>query len=233
MNLGELRARVRNNLPQATSVTILDSSINAEINRGVDQVNLTAECYRTDYPCNTVAGIGSYSLSTICPGYLNIWKSGIWFFDSDGKSRRIWPKTKRWLDNMLINWRDASPVAVPTWVAIELDTLIFQPAPSGINKFTVDAVQIASPMTNDGNYPWWNKSTELTELRCMDEAIAAFATWKFAPAVFDNEGRNYYEQQFKARTQEGLARVRRRWDMTSDYDYYIRPDIQSGFLPRY
>jgi hypothetical protein len=191
------------------------------------------QCYRGTFICNTQANIGQYSLSALCPGYINIWKSGVWFFDSNGKSKFLWPKTKRWLDNFLMNWRDASPVAVPTWVAIDGDNLIFQPAPSGVNQFTVDAVKYGIPMTSDTNFPWTNSIVEISELRCMDDAIIAYATWKFAATVFDNEGRNYYEMQYEKRTQEGMRKLRRRWDLTSSIDYYLRIDMQSGFLPRY
>lgn len=234
MNKGAMRIRVYNALPQATSATIPASVIDTELNNGMNKVGEDTECYRGTFNCNTQAGIGQYSLSAICPGYINIWKPGIWFFNSSGESQILYPKTKKWLDNFLINWRDSSPVEIPTWVVIDGDTLIFEPAPSGVNQFTVDAVKYGTPMTNDANYPWNNSSSqELTSLRPMDDAIIAYAIWKLAPAVFDNEGRNYYEGQYEKRVQEGMKKLRRRWDMTSSFDYYIRLDMQTGFLPRY
>lgn len=233
MNLGQMRTRVYNTLPQATSSTILPSTINGELNNGMNKVAEITECFRGTAICSTQTGIGQYSLSALIPGYINIWKPGVWFFDTNGKSRKLWPKTKKWLDNFLINWRDSAAVAVPTWVVIDGDALIFQPATSGVNQFSVDCNKYGSPMTQDTNFPWNNSIAELTALRAMDDAIIAYAIWRLAPAVFDDEGRNNYEKEFEIQCKTGMSILRRRWDMTSDYDYYLRPDIQSGFLPRY
>lgn len=233
MLLGAMRTRVYNALPQATSATVSPTVINTELNNGMNKVAEVTECYRGTSYCSTIANQGQYSLSAIVPGYLSIWKPGMWFIDSNGEFQKVWPKTKRWLDNFLVNWRNGAPVEVPTWYVIDGDSLIFQPAPSGVNQFTIDSALYGSPMTQDTNYPWNNSTSEITSLRSMDDAIIAYAIWKLAPAVFDNEGRNYYELQFEKQCQIGMKIVRRRWDMTSDYDYYPRLDMQSGFLPRY
>lgn len=227
-----MRTRVYNTIPQATAQTITPSAVNTELNNGMNKVAEDTECYRGTFTCTTQANQAQYSLSAICSGYINIWKPGVWFFNASGKSIFLYPKTKRWLDNFIQNWRDGSSVAVPTWVVIDGDALIFNPAPSLASVFTVDAVKYGSAMTSDANFPWTNSATEITSLRCLDDAIIAYAIMKLAPAVFDNEGRNYYESVFEKAVQNGMKKLRRRWDMTSSYDYYIRPDMESGFLPR-
>jgi hypothetical protein len=233
MQLGAMRQRVYNFIPQTTAATITPTSINVELNNGMNKVAELTECYRGTAYCSTIAGQQKYSLSSLVPNYLSIWKSGMWFIDSSGEFQKVWPKTKRWLDNFLINWRNSASVEVPTWYVIDGDSLIFQPAPSGVNQFTIDSSIYGQPMTSDTNYPWTNSTTEITSLRPMDDAIVAYAVWKLAPAVFDNEGRNYYEGQFKNECNFGIKILRRRWDMTSDYDYYPRLDIKTGFLPRF
>ena len=233
MNLGQFRARVKRQLPQATGETIDDSIINFELNHGVDDINLIAQCYKNTWSFQTIANQQSYSLSEVCEGYLTIWKSGAWFFDDNNDSHYLYSKTKRWLDLYIRNWRDQGSTDVPTWVCIEEDRILFQPAPSGVNTVTVDGIKVATPMSNDSNYPWWDKTTELTALRAFDNAIVSYAVWKLAPAVFDKEGRNYYEELFYREVKKASSQVKRKWNMTTDYDYYIRPDISGGMLPSY
>lgn len=231
MNLGQIRSRVKRQLPQATGESIDDPTINFEINHSVDEINLIAQCYKSTFTFQTVANQQQYSLSTVCPGYLGIDKTGVWFFDDNGDSKYLYTKTKRWLDLNIINWRDQGSTSVPTWVWTEEDVLGFQPAPSGVNDVTVDGLVISTPMDNDNNYPWWNQTNEFTTLRCFDNAICAYAVWKLAPAVMDKEGRNYYEELFYKEVKKASIQVKRKWNMTSDLDYYIRPDISGGFLP--
>jgi hypothetical protein len=231
MNLGQMILRVKRQLP--SSVNFDDATITLELNHGVDEANLIAQCYKKTWSCSSIAEKGEYSISSLCPGYLSIWKSGVWWFDENGKSKYLYPKTKRWLDTFIRNWRDASSALNPTWYAIENDTLIFYPKPSAINTFTIDGITEATPMDNADNYPWTNGKTEFSALRAFDNAIISYAVWMLAPAVLDKEGRNAYEEQFLKQMKKASAQVKRRWDMTSSYEYPDRQNIPgSGFLPR-
>lgn len=238
MNLGELRQRVVLQLPQATGETLNPATINLVINQSCDRINLIAQAYKTFASVANVPSQQIFSLSTICPGYLTMSKSGVWWFTTAGTSMRMWPKTRRWLDNFIINWRDQAPVvANPTWYWHDGDELGFQPASTQLstnaNKdFRVHYLLASTPMGGDNYYPWWNKITEMTALKAFDDAIIAYAVWKLSPALMDKEGRNYYEVQFKNEVKLASTQVKRQWDLTSDYDYYIRPDVASGFLPR-
>lgn len=237
MNLGQLRNRVKRQIPQATGDSINDGTINDELNHGVDEVNLMIMAYKTFKDIQNVPNQQVYSLSTICPGYLSMSKSGVWWFDQNGKSKRVYSKTIRWLDNFLQNWRDQAPGIIPTWYWHENDDLGFQPAvslagSSSANFFRVHYLVEASPMTQDANYPWWNRSNELSALRAADNAIVAYAVWKLSPAVLDKEGRNYYETQFEKECKKASAVIKRQWDLTSSPEYYIVPDVAQGFLPR-
>lgn len=235
MLLGDMITRIQRTLPQATGETIDQTKIIFELNHGCDEVNLLAKCYKSvlTYSLPSVSVPTEFSLSSIFPGYLGIDKTGIWFFDVNGFSHYLYPKTKRWLDQYIRNWRDNKGGTTPTWYYIRNDALAFYPFVniSG-TSITVDAIVKASPMTNTSNYPWSNQTTELTTLRCFDNAIIAYATWRLAPAVFDKEGRNYYETEFEKEVKKAISQVHDRSDMTSDYDYYMRPDVATGFLPR-
>lgn len=238
MNLGEFITRVRQQIPASGSTgDMQDVTIQNTLNQGVVKVNLITRAYRTYVSVPNVPGQQLYSLSSICPGFLSMEKSGVWWFDTLGKSHRIWPKTRRWLDNFLVNWRDQSPVTIPTWYWHDGDELGFYPASNqqstNANKdFRVHYLLRPTPMGGNNNYPWNNGITELTALACMDDAIIAYAVSKLAPAVMDKEGRNYYDGMFEKECKIGMAQIKRQFDLTTDYDYYIRLGIDSGYLPR-
>lgn len=243
MTLGEMTTRVRQQIPASGGTgDMADATIQNALNQGVVKVNLITQCYQTYIKiANTPAVSGTpqqYSLSTICPGFLSMADSGVWWFDTNGSSQILYTKTRRWLDINVPNWRDQSPVADnPTWVWHEGDQLGFYPgstqqSTNAALDFWVYYMLMPTPMGGPNNYPWTNGTTEFTALSCMDDAIIAYAVSKLAPAVMDKEGRNYYDVQFKQECQTGAAQVRRKPDMTSGYDYAIDIGPFGGsFLP--
>lgn len=238
MKLSEMITRVRQQIPASGSTgDMQDVTIQNVLNQGVTKVNLVTRAYKNEVHIANVPNQQTYSLSAICPGFLTMEKSGVWWFDADGFSRRMWPKTVRWLDNFIVNWRDQAATTVPTWYWHEGDELGFYPksnqqSSNSKKDFSVKYLLKPTPMSGNDSYPWNNGATELTSLMCFDDAIIAYAVSKLAPAVFDKEGRNYYDEQYKNECKIGIAQFKRQLDMTTDYDYYIRPDIDNGFLPR-
>jgi hypothetical protein len=162
---------------------------------------------------------------------MGITKSGVWFFDSAGKSKYLFPKTRRWLDLYIRNWRDQGS-GDPNWYSIEGDELLLFYTPDAARTVRVHHLKKSTPMDNLDNYPWWNRPTELTALRFYDNAIIAYAIWMLSPALMDKENRNYYEQQFYAKVKMANSQCKRHPDMTTDYDYFIRPDIGALLPPR-
>ena len=236
MTLQQLINRVTRTLPQATGSTIAQQSIIDELNHGVDEINLLAKCLIKTVKVSLPASSSwtEFSLSQLFSGYLGIDKTGVWFFDANGKSYYLYAKTKRWLDINIRNWRDTTGGNIPTWVYIRNDALGFYPYVnvSGCS-ISADCIVKAPPMTNTANYPWSNSTSEITTLRPFDNAICAYAIWKLAPAVFDKEGRNQGEQEFTSEIKKAMSQINNRQDMTSDVDYYIRTDGMGGsFLPR-
>lgn len=242
MTLGDMTTRVRQQIPSSGGVgDMADITIQNALNQGVVKVNLITQCYQTYVKVSNtpaIAGTPSqFSLSTICPGYLSMVDSGVWWFQTNGTSQIMYPVTRRWLDLYVPNWRDQSPVSDnPNWYWHEGDQLGFYPGSTqqstNANKdFWVYYLLFPTAMGGSNNYPWTNGTTEFTALNCMDDAIIAYAVSKLAPAVMDKEGRNYYDLQFKQECQTSASQVRRKPDMTSTYDYYIHIDPIGGFLP--
>lgn len=241
MKLGDMELRVRRQLPQSGGTAdMAQSTIWSEINNGVDKVNLIVQAYKTYVNVSNDPNVQIYSLSDICPGFLSMAKSGVIWFNTDGQSISPvpFPVTLRWLDNHIPNWRNQPVISGnPNWYWHEGDDLGFDvrttQASTNANKdFRVHYLLKATPMTNSDNYPWTNLTTELTALKACDDAICAYAVWKLAPAVLDQNGNNYYEGQFKRECQLASLQVKRQWDMTSSPFYYMRPDVSQGFLPR-
>ncbi len=242
MTLGEMTTRVRQQIPASGgSGDMSDLTIQNALNQGVVKVNLITQCYQTVVKvANTPAVAGTpsqYSLSSICPGFLGMADSGVWWFQTNGSSQVMYPVTRRWLDLYVPNWRDQSPVADnPTWYWHEQDQLGFYPGSTQQSSnanldFWIYYLLFPTPMGGPNSYPWTNGATEFTALTCMDDAIIAYAVSKLAPAVMDDNGRNYYDQQFKQECQTGAMQARRKPDLTSTYDYYIHTNAPGGFLP--
>lgn len=242
MNLGQMTIRVRQQIPSSGGVgDMQDITIQNALNQGVVKVNLITQCYQTYVKvANTPAVAGTpsqFSLSSICPGFLSMMDSGVWWFQTNGSSQIMYQVTRRWLDLYVPNWRDQSPVSSnPTWYWHEGDQLGFYPGSTQQSTnanldFWVYYLLFPTPMGGPNNYPWTNGLTEFTSLNCMDDAIIAYAVSKLAPAVMDKEGRNYYDQQFKAECQTGASQVRRKPDLVTTYNYGIHINHMGGFLP--
>lgn len=242
MNLAAMTTRVRQQIPASGGIgDMSDATIQTTLNQGVVKVNLVTQCYQTYIKiANTPATTGipqQYSLSQICPGYLAMSDSGVWWFTTSGASQIMYVKTRRWLDTYVPNWRDQSPVASnPTWYWHDGDQLGFYPGSTQQSTlpqldFWIYYLLFPTAMGGPNNFPWTNGLTELTALNCMDDAIIAYAVWKLCPAVLDKEGRNYYEIQFKAECQAGSAQVKRQPDLATSYGYAISIGPIGGFLP--
>lgn len=236
MQLQDFQNRVTRALPQITSTTVSPASIIFEINQGIRMVNLIARCWfgTLSYNLPAASSPAEMSLSLCFPSYVGVKKTGLWFFDSNGNSHYVYAKTKRWLDNHILNWRDNQGSSIPTWSYINGDKWFFYPYVnvSGCVA-TIDCLMAPTPMTQGTSYPWSNGSTEYTALSMFDDAICSYAIWKLAPAVFDKEGRNASQQQFLADMKVAQAQFKNQESLTSDLDY--RADLavgNGGFLPR-
>lgn len=224
MKLSQLIARVKRQIPQATSASFPDSIITAELNHACDECNLFAQVYKGYTDFTATIGQSIYSISEKVPNYLTLEKSGVWLYTTAGKSKWLFPKSRRWFDIYIRNWRDQAN-SEPAWYWVQGDELGLWPPPLSANTIRVHHLMKATPMSANDNYPWWDKTTEMSSLRAMDNAIVAYAVWKLMPGAMDKEGRNYYEEDFFKTLQRGAAQIKRRPDIATDWDFYIRPDI--------
>lgn len=223
MTLGQMISRIRRQLPAATVESVSDSDITNELNHGVDECNLIAQVFWNTTTINLAAEQQTYSLSVYVPGYLGLMKSGVWYFNSSGTSKYLFAKTLRWFDLYQRNWRDLTS-GEPTWYWIEKDELGLYPKPSESNTLKVYHLKQATAMTANDNYPWNNTTSELTSLRAFDNAIIAYAKWKLSPAVGKDDKEDFNLKEFQYEVTKASQQVKRRRDLMSDYDYYMRVD---------
>jgi hypothetical protein len=224
MNLGQMISRVRRMNPGATVESISDQVITDELNHGCDEINLLTQTYFSYTEFNSVANQQMYSLPIYVPTYLGIRKEGVWWYTSAGKSWYLFPKTLKWLDLHIRNWRDAAAGNNPTWYWIEGDELGFYPKPSGVNKIRMYHLKEATKMDNSNNYPWTNTVLELGSMRPYDNALVAYARWAISPASATPSKEDPLYQRFLAEVNKARTQANRRPDFTSDFDYFERID---------
>ena len=222
MKLTELISRVRRQIPSATVESVSDDIITSELNHGVDECNLLAEVYKSYTEITLTAEKQIYSLSEKVPNYLGIAKNGVWYFNSSGVSKYLFAKTIRWLDLYMRNWRDLTS-GEPQWYWIDGDDLGFFRKPDQANKAWVYHLMKSTPMDSNDNYPWFNKTTE-SIFRPFDNAITAYAVWALSSSVGKENTKSALWQEFIMQLTKATQQVKRRRDLVSDYDYYLRID---------
>lgn len=234
MKLSELTARVQRQLPQTTGNDFDTTVITAELNNACDEINLMCQVLKNYKDISLTANVQLYNFSIFVSEMLGITKNGIWYINSSGYSKYLYPKSMRWLDLYIRNWRDQA-AGEPQYYWIDGDQFGLYPKPDLSTasypslKARIHYIEKSTPMDNADHYPWKNQTNELSIMRPFDKALVNYAVWKLAPAVRDKEGRDLNKQEFFDTLKMAVRQVKRRGDLTSDYDYFIRPDI-SGTL---
>lgn len=223
MTLSEMISRVRRSLPSLTVESASDDVIRGELNIGVNEVNRRCQVYRGYTEFNFVPEQQLYKLNEVCPRYQGITKNGIWWKDDSGKFKYRVAKTMRWLDSQIPNWRDA-PSGIPFWYFIENSFIGFYQKPSGSQKVRIHHLMSPVPMDNGSNYPWENTSSELTSLQSLDDAIIAYAVLKLSPAIGQDNKETPAEALFAREIAKAMQQIRRRPDLMSDVDSFMRLD---------
>lgn len=223
MICGDMVKRVRSQLPPATIESVAESDIIRELNTGINAVNMLTKVYRGYTEFMTVAGQQIYNLSSVAPLCLKIWKPGVWWYNTNGSSKYLFRKTMSWLDISIRNWRD-SAAGDPNWYWQESDDLGLYTKPATANTVRIYHLSKGTAMDSLDNYPWKNSTTEVVVFQPLDDAIIAYAKWKFAPAVGKEAIEDPRYMEFIRECRKGKAQINARPDMLADIDYYPRID---------
>lgn len=212
-------ARIKLQVPNIKESGVDDDDIMAIANEGCDVINLLAKIYRgttggyTDF--NIVADQGIYSLAAIAPTFLALDDKPLHFKNSDGEWKKVYPKTKAWIEKVYPNWMNADSAAIPQWYWAEGDELGMYPPPS--TSYTKGArlyhLKTRTDMANGDSYPFSGNATQLTALIPMDDAIIAYVRWKLSPAVGSVTDVDLREREFYKEVQKGARQIKRRPDI--------------------
>ncbi len=217
MTLNQMIFRFRVMVPDAKASVISDADITTMLNEGVDKVNLIAKIFKGSVTFNMTINDPDYNLSTVASRFLAPDKVPARYLTSDSKYKKIWPKTRNWIERKIENWLDAN-AGEPQYYWFDGDEFWVHPKPSATrtNGFKLYGLLSAVPMDSGDNYPWTNTTSEIKAFRPMDLAIIAYARWQISPAlVKDALGKLDYEG-FLEEVNRGMRQVKRRPDIMTD-----------------
>ena len=107
MTLNQLIQRFRIQVPDAKKTVISDANVTTMLNEGVDKVNLISKIYKGSVYFDMTIAVQNYSLSVVAPRFVVPDKSPARYLTSGSTYKRIFPKTRTWMDRRCENWLDA------------------------------------------------------------------------------------------------------------------------------
>lgn len=181
MNFTDIKSLTKFYIAEITDRKLPDSIFEIIINQGVLDVAVKLGALPATGYFDSEAGIGEYSLSAKLTRYLSIDKEGIWW-KNGSEWEELYPRTKKYLDNKLPNWRSDSDGS-PQRYALNGDTFIPHPKPTSTatDAFLVNFIQRPPIMTEDGHFPFpvgaTQSGTERSDLSILSDTIILYSEW--------------------------------------------------------
>lgn len=124
MNLGELKARVRDALQaEEDDLRYTDAKISLALNEGAQDLVVRAGCLLSQTAFETRAYDYQYALPTTCVNILRV-------YETEDTKRKIWPVTTRNLDDVRRNWRQHTSTKLEWYFRFSLEWMFVGPRPS-------------------------------------------------------------------------------------------------------
>lgn len=125
----------------------------------------------------SVPSQSKYNLTSISPLFLDIDESiggGVAYYNTSGNYKRIYPKTKAWLDNNSSQWRTAT-TGVPRYYYRYGNSIIVYPTPSSVvSYFTIDCILLSNPFNNLNIMPF----NQLPYLAPFHQSLVLYLQWR-------------------------------------------------------
>lgn len=125
----------------------------------------------------SVPNQSKYNLTTISPLFLDIDESiggGLAYYNTSGNYKRIYPKTKAWLDNNNSQWRTATS-GIPRYYYRYGNSIIVYPTPSSVvSYFTIDCILLSNPFNNLNIMPF----NQLPYLAPFHQSLVLYLQWR-------------------------------------------------------
>lgn len=219
MKLSEMITEFRLQVPTGVDAGISDSVLTTLLNRGVIEVNLESRVYvdYAEFSASAEQQIFNISEISELSGYLGMGNGIVYYKNSNNKYVEIYPKTKKWFNERIADWRTAAS-GDPQYYFIKSDQLVFdRPLSTARTIRFEEYIKKPNPMDDGDDYPWTGSATEKTTFLPLDQAIIAYAKWRVQPALGKDEQGNYRGgstySEFKAEVRRGKRLVDRRTDL--------------------
>jgi hypothetical protein len=223
MNLGDLKFRIKLQVPSIKDTGMTDDDITDLLNQACDDVNMFGKFYRSERVFNIESEKQIYQISSFCPDYLGIDKGGVWFKYND-EWVEVYPRTKEYLNEFIPNWRSAQSVPVPQYYWVDVDDIGFYQKPSQdiTGGGLLCYLKRATPMSNNNHFPYTGTSTEIGALRPIDDALIAYVRWKTKVSLANNPRGVDAFAEYERDLLRAVRQVMRRPDLTIDRSYRLR-----------
>lgn len=178
MLMSDIIQRFRDENPELDANVIPDATLMSWLLIGDQEVCMRARLiYEEDVNITATAGQNTYSLTSLTPLFFDINESiggGLVYFNTSGSYKRIYPKTKAWLDNNNSQWRTAS-TGTPRWYYRSGGSVVVYPTPDNtIANFNVDLVLLSNPFNNLNIMPY----NQLPYLAPFHYALVLYLMWR-------------------------------------------------------
>lgn len=215
MTFANLKKLARGFLPGMKSKTMKNNILELIINQAVDDINAYVGALNTNKKFNVTAESGEIILSTAIGDYLRPDKPGL-FWNDGSNWRRLYPRTRKYLDRRYPYWRDDSS-GDPLRYFIENNILTLHPAPDTTlsEGLWLHYIQKATPMTNDEHYPFSGSAVEYAHLSIFDDAILEYAEWKITSKILNKKAQALVlKKDYKEEREEKMRLLGQRPDIS-------------------
>ena len=171
MNLTNLKKIARASVPGGKANVIKNPLLELILNEVVIDIVTKTKCLPADEKFGVVAGTYEYNLNTKLTRYLLPDESGLWWNDDGAQWRRMYPRTRKYLDKHYPYWKNDSSTD-PMRYFIEGDILTIHRTPDTTlaDGFHFFFFQKPIPMTVGTHFPFGN-TVEISRLSFLSETI--------------------------------------------------------------
>lgn len=178
MLMSDIIQRFRDENPELDQSTIPDATLMSWLLIGDQEICMKVRLInQQDVNINAVASQGSYDLTKTTPYFFDIDESiggGLVYFNTSGTYKRIYPKTKAWLDNNNSQWRTASS-GTPRYYYRYGQYINVYPTPdTTIVNFNVDLILLSNPFNNLNIMPY----NQLPYLAPFHYGLVLYLQWR-------------------------------------------------------
>ena len=228
MNLVSLRTFSRLTIPSAKKSRISPTNLNLVINEVVKDLNIRLKLLKQDDKFNVVADQYKYDLSDsseTVSRFAKIDNLGLYWNSGSATSpdwTRIVPKTLRWLDKNVSQWRDAES-GDPMYYAKKGKYLYTYPTPDTAldNGFWLYYIENPTSMSKNSDFPF-GATTEISEYAFLSKTIIkGVESWLLSSIGKEQLAQTAF-QTYIGMVEDNRKTLQYNLDITSDKEVRLR-----------